>query len=239
MWPKLKNLKARHKPIVERYQRMHVGVVRLTGEQVSYPIPSDAELREENLRRLPLFSLDRMRSGTAQYRTRYFNEWEPMDLGKRMRFELKQNRQPFETQPLLDAPTVVKMLMDRMNPEHSDFDERVAGLIQSIDLKSPTEFIITFERVPRGSRRSLRASPSGQSGGSHRRKWLPHRGVRRRSHRPSDVRVRNQRGCSNITLQKSSSTSIRASTASFIVAAGRDLDGPQSARLARASADVR
>lgn len=148
MWPKLKNLKARHKPIVERYQRMHVGVVRLTGEQVSYPIPSDAELREENLRRLPLFSLDRMRNGTAQYRTRYFNEWEPMDLGKRMRFELKQNRQPFETQPLLDAPTVVSMLMDRTNPEHAEFDERVAGLIQSIELKSPTEFIITFERVP-------------------------------------------------------------------------------------------
>lgn len=148
MWPKLKNLKARHKPIVERYQRMHVGVVRLSGEPTSYPVSSDAELREENLRHLSLFSLDRMQSGTAQYRTRYFNEWEPMDLGKRMRFELKQNRQPWETQPLLDAPTVVSMLMDRTNPEHPEFDERVAGLIRSIELKSPTEFTITFERVP-------------------------------------------------------------------------------------------
>jgi tetratricopeptide (TPR) repeat protein len=148
MWPKLKNLKARHKPIVERYQRMHVGVVRLTGEPVAYPIPSDAELREENLRHLPLFSLDRMQGGTAQYRTRYFNEWEPMDLGKRMRFELKQNRQPWETQPLLDAPTVVAMLTDRANPEHAEFDERIAGLIRSIEVTSPTEFTITFERVP-------------------------------------------------------------------------------------------
>jgi len=148
IWPKLKNLKARHKPIVERYQRLHVGVVRLTGEPSSYPIPVDAELREENLRRIPLFALDRMRSGTAQYRTRFFNEWEPMDLGRRMRFELKQNRQPWESQPLLDAPTVVQMLLDRTNPEHAEFDERLAGLIRSIEILSPTEFMISFERVP-------------------------------------------------------------------------------------------
>lgn len=148
IWPKLKNLRARHKPIVERYQRLHVGVVRLTGEDSSYPIPVDAELREENLLRIPLFSLDRMQNGTAQYRSRFFNEWEPMDLGQRMRFELKQNRQPWESQPLLDAPTVVQMLLDRTNPENSEFDERLAGLIRSIKLQSPTEFTITFERVP-------------------------------------------------------------------------------------------
>ena len=148
IWPKLKGLKARHKPIVERYQRLHVGVIRLAGEPSSYPIPVDAELREEHLKRIPLFSLDRMQSGTAQYRTRFFNEWEPMDLGRRMRFELKQNRQPWESQPLLDAPTVVQLLLDRTNPEHPEFDERLAGLIRSIELLSPSEFLITFERVP-------------------------------------------------------------------------------------------
>ncbi len=148
IWPKLKNLRARHKPIVERYQRLHVGVVRLTGEPSSYPIPVDAELREENLLRIPLFSLDRMHNGTAQYRSRFFNEWEPLDLGRRMRFELKQNRQPWEAQPLLDAPTVVQMLLERTDPENSDYDERLAGLIRSIKVLSPTEFTITFERVP-------------------------------------------------------------------------------------------
>ena len=148
MWPKLKNLKSRHKPIVERYQRLHVGVVRLTGESSAYPIPVDAELREENLRRISLFTFDRMQGGTAQYRTRFFNEWEPMDLGRRMRFELKQNRQPWESQPLLDAPTVSQMLLDRTNPEHAEFDERLAGLIRSIEVHTPTEFTITFERVP-------------------------------------------------------------------------------------------
>ncbi len=148
MWPKLKNLKARHKPMVERFQRLHVGVVRLTGETSAYPLAVDAELREENLHRIPLFSLDRMQRGTAQYRSRYFNEWEPLDLGRRMRFELKQNRQPWESQPLLDAPTVVQMLLERTQPENSEFDERLAGLIRSIKVQSPTEFTITFERVP-------------------------------------------------------------------------------------------
>ncbi len=81
-----------------------------------------------------------------------------MDLGKRMRFELKQNRQPFETQPLLDAPTVVSMLMDRTNPEHPEFDERVAGPFRRSNSNRPTEFIITFERVPLGSKPSSRAS---------------------------------------------------------------------------------
>ncbi len=148
MWPKLKNLKARHKPMVERYQRLHVGVVRLTGEASAYPLAVDAELREENLHRIPLFSLDRMQRGTAQYRSRYFNEWEPLDLGRRMRFELKENRQPWESQPLLDAPTVAQVLLERTQPENSDFDERLAGLIRSIKVHSPTEFTITFERVP-------------------------------------------------------------------------------------------
>ncbi len=148
IWPKLKNLKARHKPIVERYQRLHVGMIRLAGEPSSYPLPVDAELREHHLLRVPLFSLDRMQSGTAQYRTRYFNEFEPLDLGRRMRFELKQNRQPWETQPLLDAPTVVQLLIDRTNANHPEFDERLAGLIRSVELLSPTEFLVTFERVP-------------------------------------------------------------------------------------------
>ena len=148
IWPRLKNLKARHKPIVERFQRLHVGVTRLSGDPTAYPIPVDAELREENLRRVSLFALDRMRNGTAQYRTRYFNEWEPLDLGRRIRFELKQNRQPWESQPLLDAPTVVRMLLDRTNPESADFDERLAGLIRSIQIETPTQFTITFLRVP-------------------------------------------------------------------------------------------
>lgn len=148
IWPKLKNLKSRHKPIVERYQRLHVGVVRLSGEPSAYPIPVDAELREEQLHRIPLFSLDRMQGGTAQYRTRYFNEWEPFDLGRRMRFELKQNRQPWESQPVLDAPTVVQLLLDRMNPGHAEFDERITGLIHSIEINSPLEFTISFKRVP-------------------------------------------------------------------------------------------
>lgn len=148
IWPQLKNIKSRHKPVVERYQRLHVGVIRLIGEPSSYPIAVDAELREGNLHHIPLFALDRMQGGTAQYRTRFFNEWEPMDLGRRMRFELKQNRQPWESQPILDAPTVVQMLLDRTNPANSEFDERLAGLIRSIEIQSPTEFTITFDRVP-------------------------------------------------------------------------------------------
>ncbi len=148
IWPKLKNLKARHKPIVERYQRLHVGVVRLTGDPTAYPQPVDAELREERLHRTPLFSLDRMAGGTGQYRTRYFNEWEPYDLGRRMRFELRQSRQPWESQPQLDAPTVVNLLRARIDPQSDQYDDRLADYIRTIEVKTPREFIISFNRVP-------------------------------------------------------------------------------------------
>ena len=45
----------------------------------------------------PLFELDRVRGGTTFYRTRYFDEWEPFDLGRRVHFTLSQVRQPWET----------------------------------------------------------------------------------------------------------------------------------------------
>ncbi|RLS53878.1 MAG: hypothetical protein DWH91_13270 [Planctomycetota bacterium] len=148
IWPKLKNLKERHKPIVERFQRLHVGVVRLTGEPTAFPVPIDAELREERLHRTPLFSLDRMVNGTAQYRTRYFSEWEPYDLGRRIRFELRSSRQPWESQPQLEAPQVVALLQAKIDPASDQFDDRLADSIRTIELKSPREFVVSFQRVP-------------------------------------------------------------------------------------------
>ena len=63
---------ARYRPIAERYQQLHVGVVHLAGETNSSPFESPADARARQLTDVPLFERDRFRNGTAYYRTRYF-----------------------------------------------------------------------------------------------------------------------------------------------------------------------
>lgn len=148
IWPRTPNLMARFKPFVERYQRLRVGVVHLAGEPNRSHYPSEAEIRAEHLRQVPIFELDRYRNGTIYYRTRYFDEWEPFDLGRRLKITLRQTRQPWETQPVLDAPSTALLIEARIDPARTEYDERLAGYIESVRVLSPVELEIRFHRVP-------------------------------------------------------------------------------------------
>jgi ABC-type transport system substrate-binding protein len=148
IWPRTSGIRGPHRTHTERYQRLHVGVVHLPGENPAYPLPSDAEVRQQRLTELPLFEIDRVRDGTAYYRTRFFNEWEPFDLGREMRFTLKQFRQPAEMHNVLTSPDVVLPILQRIDPTHPLYDERLAAFIDSVIVESPTTFTLTFQRVP-------------------------------------------------------------------------------------------
>lgn len=148
-WPRTPNLMPRFRPIVQRYQRLRVGVVDLpTAQALAAPFPTPAVERARRLMQAPLFEVDRYRNGSAYYRTRYFESWEPHDLGRRLQITLRQSRQPWETQPLLDAPALADLLQRRLDPDDAEYDERLAGYIESVAVRSPVELELRFRRVP-------------------------------------------------------------------------------------------
>ncbi|SFH72086.1 ABC transporter substrate-binding protein [Planctomicrobium piriforme] len=165
IWPRTPELKALHKPIAERFQRLHVGVTDLPGECRAYPMPSDADIRRQQLTMPALFEVDRLRDGTAYYRTRFFDEWEPRDLGRRMQFTLRQFRQPFEMQATLTSDAVVAALMKRLDPTSPDYDERLGSFVESVSIDSPTQFSLIFRRVPPRIEPLLARIPLTDAGG--------------------------------------------------------------------------
>lgn len=147
-WPRFTNLRGPHRTHTERFQRLKVGVVDLPGNSDAYFALTPAELRQQRVTKLTLFELDRLRDGTAYYRTRFFDEWEPTDLGREMRFTLKQFRQPYEMQAVLTTAEIVPLILNRLDESHPDHDERLSAYVRSVEIHSPMEFSLTFSRVP-------------------------------------------------------------------------------------------
>jgi tetratricopeptide (TPR) repeat protein len=148
IWPEATGLAAAHKSIVERYQRLRGAVLRLADEPTAYPFPTDADLRHQRLTEIPLFEVAAFREGTAEYRTRFFDEWMPNDLGRTMRFTLRQTRQPWETQPVLLGWPITSRIAERLDPQSSLYDQRLAGYVRTLTIESPFDFTIDFRRVP-------------------------------------------------------------------------------------------
>ncbi|MDB4731347.1 ABC transporter substrate-binding protein [bacterium] len=148
IWPRHQDLRGPHRTHFERFQRLKVGVVDLPGNSDAYFALSPAELRQQRVTKLTLFELDRLRDGTAYYRTRFFDEWEPTDLGREMRFTLKQFRQPYEMQAVLTTAEIVPLILNRLDENHPDYDERLSAYVSSVEIHSPMEFSLTFSRVP-------------------------------------------------------------------------------------------
>jgi hypothetical protein len=158
-WPRLPALKAPHKAATERYQRLTVGVVRLPGGKKATPFSAEADVRAERLVKHRLFEIDDYRGGVPHYRTAYLDEWEPFDLGRRMKFSLSQTRQPWEAQPRTDATQFVAGLSEAIDPTSPAFDERLASYLKSVTLSSPSEFEVTFARVPVRIESAMRSAP--------------------------------------------------------------------------------
>lgn len=162
MWPPLATLKSPQKIAFERYQRLRVGVVRLPGTLKATPFDGEAEVRARRLSENRLFEIDDFRGGVPHYRTSYLDEWEPFDLGRRMRFTLTQTRQPWEAQPRINADLIASALEAQLDPQSEVFDERLASYIRNVSVESPFEFSLTFDRVPTRIEPVLRSARSVQ-----------------------------------------------------------------------------
>lgn len=148
IWPDTPGLPSTYKSIGDRYQRVRVGVTRLAEQPTAYPFETEADERHRRLTQIPLFEIASFSGGSARYRTRFFDEWMPSNLGRTMRFTLRQTRQPWEMQPTLLGWPITEQLARRLDPSSPRFDERFSGYVQSMTVESPFEFVISFRRVP-------------------------------------------------------------------------------------------
>jgi tetratricopeptide (TPR) repeat protein len=148
IWPEAAGLAGALKSLTERYQRVRVAVTNLPTEPTAYPFETAAQERQRRLTQIPLFEVASMDGGAARYRTRFFDEWMPYNLGRTMRFTLRQTRQPWESQPVLLGWPITDRLTERLDPGHPRFDQRFAGYVESMTVESPFEFTVAFRRVP-------------------------------------------------------------------------------------------
>jgi tetratricopeptide (TPR) repeat protein len=147
IWPLHPNLRSVYGDASERFQVLNVGVFRFPGEPTPYFLPTTADQRHAALQTLNLFELSRYQRA-AFYESRYFEEWTPTDLGRRLVFRLKSRRSSWEPNTALTAPQVVRSIGDRLRPESPYYDERLASFVRSMEVRSPYEFTLNFSTVP-------------------------------------------------------------------------------------------
>lgn len=146
-WPTLSGLKAIHARISERYQILRVGVTELAPE-VPGALPSAAEQRAASLLHADLFELSQFTS-LPSYRSLYMEHWEPTDLGRRARFQLRSQLPNWTTRPAMSASEIIGLLSARIRPGDPAYDARFADLVGALRLLGPEEFEVEFLRIPR------------------------------------------------------------------------------------------
>ena len=147
VWPVPPNRRAVYARMIDRYQRIVVGVERLPGEPSAYFLETDGDARHNYLTTSRLFELDR-NDEVPRFQTRFFEQWEPTDLGRRIDFRLMARSSFWETRPVLTASQVVAAMSSRLDPSDPRYDERFAAYIRELNVTSPFEFGVVFNRVP-------------------------------------------------------------------------------------------
>ncbi len=147
IWPRTPGLSALYGNLQTRWQRLTVGVRQLPGESPGYFLPTQADRRAEYLTRLALFEMGRFEE-QPQFGTRFFEQWEPTDLGRRIAFRLRPQVASWESREAVTAPRLADALGRRLDPLSAAYDERFADYVNSIRIRSPLEFEIALNRVP-------------------------------------------------------------------------------------------
>jgi len=82
------------------------------------------------------------------YRSLFFEQWVPTDLGRQAVFTMRQNRPYWEAHPEVTALEVASTLSTRLDPHSSEFDERLASFIKTVTVESPFQLRVQFSKVP-------------------------------------------------------------------------------------------
>ncbi|GAB4154622.1 MAG: hypothetical protein Tsb009_31270 [Planctomycetaceae bacterium] len=153
IWPATPGLRGAYDAMMRRFQTLRVGVVRFSSAETTNLLSTMADARQEYLSETPLFEAQGYfgspsRDDAIYYQTKFFDEWEPNDLGRRTVFKLQIDRPYYQPQPVVTASDIAKTLRARIQPQSPDYDERLASYIKSFTVLSPSQLQIRFSRVP-------------------------------------------------------------------------------------------
>ncbi len=148
VWPDTPGLKDAHRELNDRHQSVRLGVLRLPGEATKYPFETSADSAAKNLKLQPLFDPIRVDERGVRYRSTILESWEPMDLGRQVQFSLRLNRQDWEARPVITSADILGELAAKIDPNSSSSDERLASIIENVEIQSPSQFMIHFRRLP-------------------------------------------------------------------------------------------
>lgn len=148
IWPDTPGLKDAHRELIDRFQSVRLGVLRLADEPTKYPYELPSDMDALSLTTLPLFEPAKFDERGVRYRSSIFDTWEPRDLGRQVEFTLRLKRADWEARPLMTATDVLDELSRKIDPNHAGYDERVAGIVDRVTIQSPSQFTIHFRRLP-------------------------------------------------------------------------------------------
>ncbi len=148
VWPETPGLRDVHRELTNRYPVLRVGVLHLPSENVSYPFRTRAQERARQLTTIHWFETTRYDERGARHDSIPCEGWEPDDLGREIRFELRRNRAEWETRPLFTSATLATALSAQLDPQGTDYNERMAAVVAGVTTPSPFEFTVRFRRPP-------------------------------------------------------------------------------------------
>lgn len=150
VWPTLQELTTPYNRIWNRWQRLRTGVVELArpqGQPTSL-LSSLADQRQQQLVSLPFFQPTVLDDRIVRFRSRFLTDWEPRDLGHSLQLRLRSWQSAVDSQPLLTAFDLSRMLADRMLPGGAQYDARLAAMIDRVEIRGPFEVQIELAQVP-------------------------------------------------------------------------------------------
>lgn len=142
--PKLRDLIQRYH---NRYPVIKVGVMETALDSTPYFLDRNSTRRHRNLTQIPLFEVSGV-DQTPQYQSRFFEQWDPTDLGRRADFILRQSYATWESHPILMAADISQFIRTKITPGNSEYDERFDSYVNSVTTTGPFSFSVYFDRVP-------------------------------------------------------------------------------------------
>lgn len=151
-WPELPEVLPIYNRLAGRFPRLRVGVVDLpeAAPDAAPVLLSPALRRRRMLVETSLFEPARLKkkAKTVAYETKFFNEWEPTELGHSVLFRLRPWRASGASQPGLTAAGLFGVLGRRLDPQAGEFDARFAAAVESLEVRTPFELMVRFRQVP-------------------------------------------------------------------------------------------
>lgn len=152
-WPELPEVLPVFNRLTNRWQRLRVGVLNLPLPEdedrgTRTVVPSIAERRRRQLTETPLFQPAKVADKITRYETRFFQDWDPADLGHSVVFHLKPFHVEGQSQPMVTAAGLTDALAERLDPNSNTFDARLAAAVAGLTVRGPFELAVQFRQVP-------------------------------------------------------------------------------------------